>query len=215
MPDIWSKSLIWVSDFSGGHCFNTTLNIARLKQTLALISGQTAATWCKFFCAMALHQSHTQLLRTVSTPKQSMTLLVAGQFVGNSIPPRVVPCATANSPMFAALASSPIVTTPINPNVPRPQCPMPPLLQKTATKHNFARPVTPIAKSSGCMGALVGWWLWLWFHPTLCEVWCFPHWSWQMPGAYPPCISVQWPLSYHRSSVPTCHSADTRWTGKR
>ena len=51
-------------------------------------------------------------------PKQSMTLLVAGQFVGNSIPPRVVPCATANSPMFAALASSPIVTTPINPFIP-------------------------------------------------------------------------------------------------
>ena len=148
-------------------------------------------------------------------PKQSMTLLVAGQFVGNSIPPRVVPRTIANSPMFAALASSPIVTTPINPNVPRPQCPMPPLLQKTGTKHNFARPVTPIAKTSGCMGALVGWWLRPWFHPTLCEVWCFPHWSWQMPGAYPPCISAQWPLSYHRSSVPTCHSADTRWTGKR
>ena len=71
---------------------------------------------------MALHQSHTQLLRTVSTPKQSMTLLVAGQFVGNSIPPRVVPCATANSPMFAALASSPIVTTPINPNVLNARC---------------------------------------------------------------------------------------------
>ena len=150
--------------------------------------------------------------RTVSTPKQSMTLLVAGQFVGNSIPPRVVPCPTANSPMFAALASSPIVTTPINPNV---QCPMPPLLQKTATKHNFARPVTPITKTSACMGAFVGWWLRPWFYPTLREVWCFPHWSWQMPGAYPPCISAQWPLSYHRSSVPTCHSADTRWTGKR
>ena len=107
MPNIWSKSSIWVSDFSGGQCLNTTLNTARLKQMLALILGQAAATWCKFFCMTASHQSHTQLLRTVSTLKQSMTLLVAGQFVGNSMPPRVVPCATANSPMFAALAFKP------------------------------------------------------------------------------------------------------------
>ena len=82
-----------------------------------------------FLCEGLTPKPHAAV-RTVSTLKQSMTLLVAGQFVGNPAPPRVVPCPTANSPMFAALASSPKVTTPINPNVPRPQCLRPPLLKK-------------------------------------------------------------------------------------